>query len=290
MGGGKDTETTTISMTPEQQAASSRLVKKYGGQIGEYNAYQGDRLAPFSNLQQDVLSGVAEFQQNDIPLHSETGTATKGLLEGTIGGQRLGDADVSDYFNRVYRDPAMFSLKNEINPAIDESFAGPGFFGSARSNARVDAAQDTQRMLSEQRGAINWAALTQNQALDEARANRTLATLPAGMRFGTEELQVARQLFGFGQIEQSQEQRALEAEFARFLDKNRITDPETINILMTALGQQSVQQTNQEGNAQSMTSQDWSSILARSGAGALAGWAYGGPYGAAAGAGAATLT
>ena len=262
MGGGSDAGSTTTNVTetktPEQKAMIARMMSLYGGDLGKNKTFEGERVAPFSDLQRDVLSGAENYadyfstpQQVGTPLFKETDEATKGLLSGQTGAQPFTDQNVEDYFAKTYRDPAMKSLREDVNPAIDEAFAGPGFFGAARSQERVNAAQDTSDWLGEQRGALNWAALNRNQDLDEAKAGRTLSAVPMAMQYGNvpaqnamDNLRIAAtqvqglgDLFGFGQAQQTQQQAELSAIWTKFIEDNQITDPETLSVLLSLVGQ-----------------------------------------------------
>ena len=250
--------TTTNNQTDKQESVFKKLLKTYSAQIGKNEPYEGERVAPFSDLQRDVLSGAGNYadlfttpqQPVGMPLNAETGEATKGLLTGQMGARKLTPQDTEDYFNTSYRDPAMKSLREDVNPAIDEAFAGPGFFGSARSQERVGAAQDTSDWLGTKRGELDWNVLLNNNAIDEAKAGRTLSTLPAAMQYGNQpyqnamnNLQIATaqveglgDLFGFGAAEQTQEQAELSADWAKFIESKQITDPQTLQVLMTLLG------------------------------------------------------
>jgi len=246
------------SKTASQRSWMDKTIELYGKTLGQNKVYGGQTVAPFSDLQTGALTSAKNYadffatpMQVGTPLGSETGTAIKGLLAGTTGATSLSDADIQNYFTEKHYNPAMKNLKENVNPLIDEAHAGPGYFGSARSNARVKAATDTSDRLSEQRAQLFWDAQKQNQAIEEAKAGRTLSTLDPAMRYGDTEyrntmqnLEIAatqisglKELFGFGAAEQTQEQAELQAEFKKWLDENEVTDPENIAILLSLLGQ-----------------------------------------------------
>ena len=289
---GSTTTNVTETKTKEQKDMISRMLSLYGGDLGQNKTFEGERLAPFSDLQRDVLSGAENYadyfstpQQVGTPLFKETGEATKGLLSGQMGAQPFTDQNVEDYFAKTYRDPAMKSLKEDVNPAIDEAFAGPGFFGAARSQERVNAAQDTSDWLGEQRGALNWAALNRNQDLDEAKAGRTLSAVPMAMQYGRQpaqnamdNLQIAASrvqglgdLFGFGQAQQTQQQAELSAVWTKFIEDNQITDPQVLSVLLSLVGQNtgSTSKTTTEPN--SWGSEQWGNFALQGAAGVLLG-------------------
>jgi len=287
--------TTTEYKTPAQKAMIEKMMNLYGDQLGVNNSYQGERVAPFTDLQRNVLSGAEGFlptfstpQTVGQPLSGETGSAISGLLSGETGAKKMSGDDVNSYFTDAIRNPAMQSLREDVLPGVDESFAGPGFFGSARSNARVDAVQDTTDWLGQQRAGLNWDVLNQNNAIDEAKAGRTLSALPAAMQYGNQpaqnamnNLQIAASqvqglgsLFGFGEAEQTQEQQVLTSAFQKFLDDNQITDPVVLNTLMQLIGQSITGK--QEFEPNNWKSEQWLSLGGKAGAGALMGGLGGG--------------
>ena len=239
MGGGDDagTHTAQSSQTPEQEKVMAKLLNYYDGRIGESKpAYQGLRVAPLSDTQKTILSSMSDYGKTGVPMAKETGQTIRDALTGQAGAQKLGSDDIDKYFTHAYRDPAMYSLRNEVNPAIDEAFAGPGFFGSARSNARAGAAQNTARRLNESRAGLEWDVFNRNQALDEAKAGRAMAAIGPAMQYGRQPIDIAGDLYKFGSIEQTQHQKELDADFQKFLDENQITDPETLSVLTNLLG------------------------------------------------------
>lgn len=248
---------TSTSYTPEQQKWLAEALDLYGKQLGQNNnVYQGQRLADFSGLQNgalDAASGVltqfAGDQSVDTPLFNETGAAINSILNGETGAQKITDEQTADYFNTKIKQPALQSLKDDIMPAIDESYAGGNFFSTARSKARTDAATDISNQLSEQNAQLNWDVLQNNQAVDNANANRILSAtsqamnysqLPAqetmnNLKIAASQVNGMEELFGLGQQEQTQEQRELETAIAKFAEENQITDAENLSILLSLL-------------------------------------------------------
>lgn len=257
-GGGTESTSTTETKTPEQKEWLARLLELYGPEAGQgADIFSGSRVAPFSTLQQGAITGAGNFadyfstpQTVGTPLFEETGQAIGGLLSGETGAKPLGAQDVEDYFGRAIYDPTMKQFREDTIPGIAESFAGPGFFGSARSQEQSKAYQDVGEQLGTQRAGLEWDVLGRNQVLEEAKAGRTLGALPGAMAYGQvphqevmNNLQIAAsqlgglgQIFGFGQAEQSQAQMELQDEIMRFAEENQITDPENLAILLSLLG------------------------------------------------------
>jgi len=254
--GGSEQE--SQAKTKEQEKWLNNLLSLYGPTAGQgADIFPESRVTPFSALQEKAITGAENFadyfaepQQAGTPLFEETGTAVKGLLAGETGAKPLGGQDVEDYFKGAIHDPTMKTFREETIPGIAESFAGPGFFGSARSQEQSKAYQDVGERLGAQRTALEWDVLGRNQQIEEAKAGRTLATLPGAMAYGQVPAQEIKnnlniaaqkigglnQIFGFGQAEQTQAQAELQDEIMRFAEENQITDPENLQILLTLLG------------------------------------------------------
>lgn len=246
------------SKTPRQKQELEKAFDVYGPTLGEGpEIYPESRVTPFSELQQGAITGAGRFtdyfsepEQAGTPLFEETGQAAKGLLTGQTGAQPLGRQETADYFKGAVYDPTMKTLREDTIPGIQEAHAGPGFFGSARSQEISKAHKDTADWLGTQRAGLEWDVLQSNQALAEGKAGRSLATLAPAMAYGQVPAQEIRnnleiaaskvgglsQIFGFGQAEQTQEQMELQDEIMRFAEENQITDPENLEILLTLLG------------------------------------------------------
>jgi len=251
-------ESQSESKTAGQKKTLQEMLDLYGPTLGQgADIFPGSRVTPFSTLQEGAVSGAGNFtdffsepQQAGTPLAKETGAATKGLLAGETGAKPIGAQGVEDYFKGAIYDPTMKTLREDTIPGIAESFAGPGFFGSARSQEESKAFKDVGANLSTQRAGLEWDVLSRNQQIDESKAGRTLATLPSAMAFGQvpaqeikNNLEIAAsqlgglgQVFGFGKAEQTQAQTELQDEIMRFAEENQITDPENLSILLTLLG------------------------------------------------------
>jgi len=257
---GSETKSTSVSesKTEAQKKWLKEALEIYGPELGQgADIYPESRVTPFSTLQTQALSGAGQFadyfsepQTAKTPLFSETGTAIKDILAGETGAKPLTSQNVEDYFKGAIYDPTMKTLKEDTIPGIAESFAGPGFWGSGRSQEQAKAYEDVAADLASQRESLEWDVLQQNQALEEAKAGRTLTALPTAISYGqvpaqeimnnlniaAQQIGGLNQIFGFGQAEQTQAQAELQDEIIRFAEENQITDPENMQILLSLLG------------------------------------------------------
>jgi hypothetical protein len=262
MGGGGQSESkqasTSETKTAKQKEYLGKALDLYGGQLGQNDkVWQGQRVAPLTGTQQGAISGAGNYtsyfstpQQTGMPLFGQTGQATSQLLSGKAGATPMSDTDVQEYFSGKYYQPAMTSLKDDVLPLIDESYAGPGFFGSGRSHARADAVKDTNARLAEQWADLNWNVLQQNQGLEENKAGRQLSALTPAMAFGQMPAANVKsnlenairsvagldEVFGLGSKEQTQQQTELEAEIMKFAEELQLTSSDDLAVLLSLLG------------------------------------------------------
>lgn len=255
--GGSETKSTNY--LPQQATTLAKALNLYGAQLGQNeNIYGGQRVAELTPLQSNVLAGMPNYLNlystpagaTTQPLSAETGTALKSILAGQTGAQPISREQTEDYFANAFYNPTMRMMKQDIMPSIDEGYTGGNFFGTARGKARQKATESVANSLTQQRSQLDWDVLGRNQQIADTQAGRTLAAVPQAMQYGREpaaqtlaNLQIAasqvegmQQLFGFGQAEQTQEQRELESEIAKFAEENQITDPQNMQILLQLLG------------------------------------------------------
>lgn len=256
--GGSKTKSGAQSKTAEQKTLLKDFIELISPRLGAgANIFPGDRVSPFSTLQETALGGVGNFadlfsapQSFETPLRGETQTALTGALAGTSGATPFTREDTSRFFEETVRKPTLKGLREDVNPAIDEAFAGPGFFGAARSQQRSKAAQDVGAQLSSQQAQLEFDVLGRNQQLEEAAANRSLAAVPQAVSFSqlpaqdqanrlklaSDQLGGLGQIFGFGAAQQSQAQAELQDDIVRFAEEHSLTDPEDLAIIMALLG------------------------------------------------------
>jgi hypothetical protein len=254
---GSESKSQSTSYIPKQEEYLNKALDFYGNLLGKNeNVYKGDRVADFTGLQNEAISGAGNFanifstpQTADAPLMGETQNAIGRMLAGQGGAAKLTQDQANNYFDTAVVNPTMKGFKQEVLPGIDESFAGGDFFSSARGKMRTKAATDVTDMLTQQRSNFNWDVLKQNQALDEAAAGRTQTAINQGMNFSqlpaqntlnnlriaAGQIQGLSDIFGFGQEQQTQQQREIEMTIAKFAEENQITDPDNMAILLSLL-------------------------------------------------------
>jgi hypothetical protein len=188
MGGYGQTSQESSSYTPAQEKWMSQALDVYGPQLGQNpNVYQGQRVADFSPLQE----GVFDFADS--------------------GGFITTPEQTQSYFKGTIADPATKQFQEVVNPTIKEAYSGPGYWGSARANAQVDASKDLADSLNTEWARLNW---------DVNQANK----------------QGALTQYDLGTQQQVQRQQQLDTAMQKFAEENQITDPRNLEILMSLLG------------------------------------------------------
>jgi hypothetical protein len=172
----------------------------------------------------------AEPQTVGTPLFEETGQATKDLLQGNIGATAFRGAtgadikgatpsdvrgastytgateaditgakpmtaqDTEDYFTGTILKPSLAYMQEKTIPGIAGAFAGPGFFGAARSQEESQAHKELGLEMGEQWAGLNWDVTVRNQQLAESLANRRVAAAEAkaGRKLTAEEAEAVR--------------------------------------------------------------------------------------------------
>ena len=237
------------SYTGAQAQWLQNLLGIYGPQAGQGQvSYPGETVAPFSPTQNQAfgLGGdfLSQFNPNQsINLPDEYAGAMSSLVGGTSGPGQITPEQTQNFFSSVYEQPAWRSYEEDIKPQIQESFAGPGYWSGARAQEQSRAAGEMSNWLGEQKGQLDWNAMMENRSAAENAANRQLSALPLAQE-GTflpsgvaqQQLQGASNVFSFLEPQRQMEQANIQAGIQKFLESQRLTDPEDLQILLSLLG------------------------------------------------------
>lgn len=225
------------------------MLNIYGPTAGQgQQVYEGERVADLNAAQTGALEtsqGLLNWinPENGIPLYGETGTALQGVLSGQSGAQPITPEQSDEYFNRTIKDPAIQGYSQYTKPLLEEQYAGPGYWSSARAGAVQRSAQDLGNTLTQQKAGLDWNVLQQNQAIEQQKVANALTASGQAMNYGQMPTQeaanrasVAQGIYGMGSQEQAQRQAELDTNLQKFIEQNRLSDPESIAILMSLLG------------------------------------------------------
>ena len=245
-------QSSTTQYTPEDRETKKKLYDAYTPSIGAgdwMTDYTGERLADPNAAQTGVWSGAEGFLDSlsaykDIPMYGETGQALQGLLSGDTGDSPITDQQVGDYYRNVIENPARKTFATDVRPAVQEAYAGPGYWSSARANEESEAAQDLGDWLGTKRSELAWNASEANRTIEEAKAGRALSAVSPAMAYGSQPTQEASaklgalgQVYGLGSAEQQQRQAELNLAIQQFAEQYNLTNPQDLEILMALVGQ-----------------------------------------------------
>ena len=236
------------SFTPTQEKWLNKALDIYGPKLGQGQPqYEGPRVANFSP-QQEALTNVQGYQDafnsnRAMPLFGETGTAIADAMSGKTGAQPLDINQANQVFQQTRANPSYEDFNRFLTPSIQESYAGPGFMGSAKGQAVTQAGTDLAKNLDVQRSSFLWDTENANREIANQNANRQLLAADKGMQYGqlpTQEAQARLTgqtgAFNLASAEQMQRQAVIDTEIQKFAEKYRITDPETLSAIMAFLG------------------------------------------------------
>lgn len=170
---------------------------------------QEDVLTQFLKSERGRIgAGQRSFEGDRVAGFSDLQETALGLAPETLFRTPQQEADL---FKFGIEEPARRRFLQETVPLIREEFSGPGFFSSARAQETVRAGEDFA------------------SGLERTRQD---------LRRETEDInrQGLSGLFAFGQQQQQLEQQQINAEIEKFIEQNRLTNPEDAAIITALLG------------------------------------------------------
>jgi hypothetical protein len=230
----------------------------YGPTLGQGQAsYPGTRVAPMTPTQTtaaDVKGFLDQFAPyRDMPMYGEGIQALSGILSGTTGAAPITPEMAKTTFGKIFERPAMKRWSEDIRPSIQEAYAGPGYWSSARAKAEMEGSQDVADWLGTKEGQFMWDVEQANRQIEEAKAGRALAGLQPALQYGYAPTQEAQQklagragAYELSSVEQRQRQNEINAAIQRFAEENRLTEPEDLEILLRLIGLQGADRTIDE--------------------------------------------
>jgi len=237
------------SYTTAQEKGLASALTAYSPRVGQgENVYSGQRVADFSPFQNQAMTQAQGLLDSFSPdqgmsLYGQTGDTLQNILSGNTGAAQLSMDQANDTFNRQYANPAYRNFQQNTSPLLQEQFAGPGFWSSARAGAVGDAAGDLGSQLEASRAGYLWDTEQKNTALQESAAARQQEGVNQSMQYdmlptqqAIAQAQGTSALFELGQQEQQQEQQQINSDIQKFAEENRITSEEDMAILLSLLG------------------------------------------------------
>lgn len=257
-GGSSKSKSASTSYLPVQADWLKQILPMYGAQAGQgQNVYQGQRVAGMTPQQQEALNvgGWANYLNPNAlatsPQYGQTGQALTGLLSGQAGAEPYTRKAIDTLFESAYAQPARKQWEEFTKPELQEAYSGPGYWSTARMKEQGKAAQDLGDTLTSQYGQLSWETDQANKAIEEAKAGRALSAIPLGVSYAQAPTQQAISaiegrgaLYGLATPGQQQQQAEINAGIQRFAEENRLTDPESMEILLQLLGMNFSSQTS----------------------------------------------
>ena len=140
-------------------------------------SYPGDLSVPELGQESSYFSDVSDIQKS---LAQARADISKPAYE-------INPQTTMDEFQKMYAQPESQQFENVVKPGINQSYAGPGYWGSARANAVSNAMQGLATTEGQQFGALEQkdidaqrTAALQQQSL-EGTAMPQIATAESGM-------------------------------------------------------------------------------------------------------------
>ncbi|KPL25580.1 MAG: hypothetical protein AMJ75_00250 [Phycisphaerae bacterium SM1_79] len=243
-------EQTTVSKpSKEAQPYYEELWEKYGPAIGRGQPMPSFAMtAPLTPWQESLLATgqglegqVTPFTES--PLWQPMVTGLMSAMGGEMGAQPITPEETEQYFGRAIYDPSKKMLERDVLPAVSEAWGGRGFTHTEELGQRQEVIQDWADYINAQRAQTEWDVAAVNRAIEEARAERALGAgsqaltaIGAPAAGTTAQAQTLAALSGLAGIPQAQQQAEINEQVQRFAAANRITDPETLQVIQWLMG------------------------------------------------------
>lgn len=212
VGGGSSSE----SSRPQRVNVWNKQQKQIGKVLGPIiesglgqpvPRYPGQLYVPTTEAESRYLQSVGQGASGDYASASE---AVRRALSGKVP-YELGPQWAEKYFEEAIRPVAMREFRETFLPQIRESFAGPGYYGSARGLVETKGAEDLATQLAAQRASLMYGEELARRQAEESAANR--AAQMASVAY-PQTVEAAR---GAGEYERGIEQEKVAADFQRWL-------------------------------------------------------------------------
>ena len=137
--------------------------------------YPGDLFAPTTPEELEYFGREGNFAEDLARLRVAMGEQRDRLATPAFN---VTPETTEQYYQDVIRAPMMKDWREVVEPQIRESFAGPGYWGSARAQAQVEGAEDLTTTLGSERGKLYYADEQARREALEAAAAREAGFAP----------------------------------------------------------------------------------------------------------------
>lgn len=204
-------EPTRVSNWTKEQKAVFRdlypMISKGLLQEGGATAYPGKMYVARTPEEEAYFKAVG----GDLPDYLKSRqTALDSVLSGNPA-YNITPETTEEFYQQAVRNPALREFEQITKPAITESFAGPGYWGSARAQEESRASENLASELSARRATLGYEDEHARRAALESAAGRQAATALPAYQAGIEQLGSA------GQYARMIEQEKVASDFQRWL-------------------------------------------------------------------------
>lgn len=137
--------------------------------------YPGQLFAPPTGEEQSYLSRISNYPEElarmRMAMLGERDRLAKSAFDIT-------PETTEQYYQDVIRRPMTQEWRDIVEPQIRESFAGPGYWGSARAQQQVESAEDLSTALGSERAKLYYADEQARREALEAAAAREAGYAP----------------------------------------------------------------------------------------------------------------
>lgn len=155
---------------PEQQAVMTPLAQAIQrGMTAQVPAYPGQLYVPRTPEEEAYFGQVPGMAEEIAQARSRLGQPAYQITPETT----------EQFYQQGIRAPMMREWQEIVEPQIRESYAGPGYWGSARAEAQVKGAEELATTLGQSRAQLAYAdEMARRAALEQAAGREAAGTLP----------------------------------------------------------------------------------------------------------------
>lgn len=167
-GGGWNTTDFHVNTALEEELANVAVGKLIKGMGGAPPSYPGKLFVPKTGEEEAYMNYVGGLEQDPT---------FKKLLSGTVP-YDVSDEYVENYFEESIRPEVMREWEEIALPQLRESYAGPGYWGSARARAETKSAADIAQKLAGTKAGLLWENEQARRQATESAFGRAATLIP----------------------------------------------------------------------------------------------------------------
>lgn len=203
-GGGSKQKSRPVKVSmwsPEQETVSKALWPQIEQGLSGTPSYPGQMYVPKTQEEKAYLERTPQLAGDLAGMRARLGQPA----------YQITPEATEQYYQQSIKAPMMREWEETVEPSIRESYAGPGYWGSARAEAQVEGAENLSTELGRQRGELYYKdELARRSALESAAGREASYGLP----YATGEAQM---LGSAGEYSRMIDQEKVSADLQRWL-------------------------------------------------------------------------